>query len=60
MRGKGEIGIIRDAIDCDYYSYLDNKGVEGAEKLFNGEYMSQYSWAEYTLASLMGRRGEWN
>ncbi|MBO5552122.1 MAG: response regulator [Lachnospiraceae bacterium] len=59
-RGKGEIGIIRDAIDCDYYSYLDNKGVEGYEKLFKGEYMSQYSWAEYTLASLMGGREEWS
>lgn len=58
-RGKGEIGIIKDAIDCDYYSYLENKGVEGSGKLFNGEYMSQYSWAEYTLAALMGGSEEW-
>lgn len=35
---------------CDLYDYLDGK--TGAENLFRGEYMSQYSWAEMTLAKL--------
>ena len=36
--------------DCDYYQYLN--GDEKAIKDFNGEYMSNYSWGEYTLAKL--------
>ena len=34
-------------IDCDYYNYL-----ETGEPNFMGEYMTQYSWAEETCASL--------
>ncbi len=59
MRTRGEMGILPGSIDCDYYDYLDNKGVEGADKLFKGEYMSQYSWGEYTLAHLYGDSDEW-
>lgn len=44
------IAVNVDAIDCDYYKYLD--GDPGAVKLFCGEYMSNYSWAEYTAAKL--------
>jgi len=33
-----------EAIVCDYYSYIDNEP-EGI-KAYNGEYMSQYSWAD--------------
>lgn len=36
--------------DCDYYAFL--AGDRRARELFAGEYMSQYSWAENTLASL--------
>ena len=36
-----------DYIDCDYYTYL-----ETGEPNFMGEYMTQYSWAEETCASL--------
>ena len=52
-RSRGELGILRDRIDCDLYDYLENKGMEGADRLFRGEYMSQYSWGEYQLASLL-------
>ena len=31
-------------ISCDYYDYLDRK--PGAEKLYRGEFIKQYSWAE--------------
>lgn len=33
-----------EAIVCDYYNYLNNEP-EGI-KAYNGEYMSQYSWAD--------------
>lgn len=36
-----------EKIDCDYHSYL-----KCGEPAFFGEYMSQYSWAEETCASL--------
>ncbi len=57
VRNRGEIGLRSDMIDCDYFSFLDDKA-EGEP--FRGEYMTQYSWAEYTLASLLqlsGKRG---
>ncbi|MBQ9566487.1 MAG: response regulator [Lachnospiraceae bacterium] len=60
VRSRGEIGILPEAIDCDYYEYLDNKGMEGSDRLFKGEYMSQYSWAEYTLAALYGKKDIWD
>ncbi len=59
-RERGEMGILTDSIDCDYYEYLNNKDVSGSEKLFRGEYMSQYSWSEYTLGKLMGETLGWN
>ena len=59
VRTRGEIGIVPDAIDCDYYDYLENKNVAGSDRLFKGEYMSQYSWGEYTLAKLSGESEDW-
>lgn len=44
-------GINSDILSCDYYQFL--KGDPYAIRAFNGEYMSQYSWAEMTLASLI-------
>ncbi|MCR5774434.1 MAG: hypothetical protein K6G42_05060, partial [Lachnospiraceae bacterium] len=58
-RGRGEMGIIKSGIECDYYDYLDNKDMQGAGRLFKGEYMSQYSWAEYTLAGLYKGMDSW-
>lgn len=37
-----------NAIECDYYDYLNNKP-EGV-RAYNGEYMSQYSWGEFFKA----------
>ena len=36
---------------CDYYDYL--KGDTEKTRSFRGEYMSQYSWAEMTMGSLV-------
>ncbi len=38
-------------VDCDYYRLLN--GDPSAVRLFAGEYMSQYSWAESTCAWLV-------
>jgi len=50
-RLRGGIAIVRDLVNCDYFDYLDGN-ITDLEHDFKGEYMSQYSWAEVTLASL--------
>ena len=51
-RSRGELGILKDRIDCDLYDYLASREMTGADRLFRGEYMSQYSWGEYSIASI--------
>ena len=48
VSGYGSCHIIKEAVSCDYYDFLDAK--EGAH--FFGEYMHEYSWAEETAAKL--------
>lgn len=50
IKKKGQICLVTSEIDCDYYRYLD--GDVNAVNQFAGEYMTQYSWAETTLAGL--------
>ncbi|SCW66971.1 Two-component response regulator, SAPR family, consists of REC, wHTH and BTAD domains [Eubacterium ruminantium] len=50
IREKRMIAIKRDMIDCDYYRMLG--GDVNAVNSYHGEYMKQYSWAEYTNAKL--------
>ena len=50
VKRRGAVGIRPDAIECDYYAYL--QGNPMAITAYHGEYMSQYSWAESTLARL--------
>lgn len=47
---RGLLGIAVTLVDCDYYDYLAGK-VE-LNKLYHGEYMAQYSFAEVTNAEL--------
>ncbi len=46
VRQRGRLGIVPDKIDCDYYKYLSDP--EHYRNLYQGEYMVQYSWSEYT------------
>ncbi len=46
---RGRLGILPSKLDCDYYDWLSGKR---AGCTYRGEYMSQYSWAEYTNAML--------
>lgn len=49
---KGRSGILLNTsdIDCDYYRFLD--GDTRAINSFTGQYMSAYSWAEFTTGYL--------
>lgn len=41
----------KDKIVCDYFDLLDGKS--DAKRKFNGEYMSAYEWAEFTIGRLL-------
>ncbi len=50
-RQRGKIRILKNKVFCDYYEYL--KGNKHILLKFHNEYMSQYSWGEETLASIL-------
>ena len=50
IRQRGQVGIMADKLNCDYYRML--KGDMDAVNAYHGEYMVQYSWAELTAAQL--------
>lgn len=49
-KSRGYISIKTDYIECDYYDFLQAK--TSAVNSYTGEYMSQYSWAEFTVGYL--------
>ena len=50
LKQRGSMAIATDSIECDLYDWLEKK----KESRYNylGDYMNQYSWAEYTHAEL--------
>ena len=50
IRRSGQLAIRRDGVDCDYYRMLG--GDMQAANAYRGEYMEQYSWAEFTAGRL--------
>ncbi|MGN0666900.1 MAG: response regulator [Huintestinicola sp.] len=50
IQHRGEIGIDRNKVNCDYFDWLDGKA-EGINA-YRGEYMQQYSWGELTHGML--------
>lgn len=50
LKRRGMTAIAPDKIQCDYYSWI--KGEIKAINSYRGEYMSQYSWGEFTLGGL--------
>lgn len=56
VRRSGQLAILRDKVDCDYYRMLD--GDMDALNAYRGEYMKQYSWAEMTVGKLGFRQPE--
>ena len=50
---RGMLGVVVKEVQCDYYDYLNNK--KDLSTSYFGEYMSQYSFAEYTNAQLYSK-----
>ena len=47
---RGSLGILPEQVECDYFDYLNGRGK--GKTAYRGEYMTQYSWSEYTNAVL--------
>lgn len=45
-----KFNIIYKILNCDYYDWLE--GTASGINAYHGQYMTQYSWAEITNASL--------
>lgn len=50
VRKRGEIAIVPEKIQCDYYEWL--KGNVSGINAYRGEYMEQYTWGELTHGEL--------
>lgn len=50
IRKRNYISVAVDKIDCDYYRFLE--GDVRVINQYSGEYMSNYSWAEFTTGYL--------
>lgn len=50
VRTYNSISINTDCVDCDYYRF--NKDDPSAKRMYNGEFMMQYDWADYALSYL--------
>lgn len=48
ISGYGNCHISKEAVDCDYFEFLDSDD----KPTFFGQYMFEYSWAEETTAQL--------
>lgn len=51
IKTRKDIAIDPDKVDCDYFGFL--QGDVSQINTFRGEYMTNYSWAEFTLAELV-------
>ena len=48
QKGYNTIGLDTSKVECDYYDFL--RGKRSAVFSYQGEFMSQYSWAEYEFS----------
>lgn len=53
IQEKGRLSLAKDQVNCDLYAFLrwDTQAVNA----YQGEYMSEYSWAEFTAGMLSQR-----
>ncbi len=45
LRGFNSLAVVPEKLDCDYYRFLE--GDPEAVNRYHGDYMPQYSWAEF-------------
>ena len=50
VRQRGTIAVVPDKIECDLYEWKKDRNL--ASSKYTGEYMSQFSWAEYSKGAL--------
>lgn len=50
LRGFNSLAIVPEMLDCDYYRFL--AGDPAAVNQYHGDYLPQYSWAEFRNGSL--------
>lgn len=50
VKSRGYLAVKTDLFECDYYNFLNHD--PAAINSYCGEFMSQYSWAEFTLGYL--------
>ncbi len=50
LKQRGSMAIAKDKIECDLYDWLEKKN--DSKYRYTGDYMNQYSWAEYYHADL--------
>lgn len=50
IRSYNSLAVDASKIDCDYYKF--KRGDKAVLKNFEGEFMAQYSWAEYVSGYL--------
>ena len=50
LKQRGSMAIATDAIECDLYDWLEKK--KESRYSYLGDYMNQYSWAEFVHAEL--------
>lgn len=53
IKSRNSMAVDTLAFECDYYAFM--RGDIGAVNLFMNEYMTNYSWAEFTVGSLIER-----
>ena len=56
IRSRRDIAINTALVDCDYYDVLN--GDREQLRTFMGEYMSNYSWAEFKVGELIKLKEE--
>ena len=49
-KGRGWLAVLPEAFSCDYYDFI--QGDVQMVNAYMGEYMAQYSWAEFVVAYL--------
>lgn len=57
LRGFNSLAIVPERLDCDYYRFL--QGDPAAVNQYHGDYMPQYSWAEFRNGALGFRNSYW-
>lgn len=50
LKERGRLAVLPDAFSCDYYDFIH--GDARSVNAYTGEYMAQYSWAEFVVAYL--------